>query len=43
MEILSVFACAPKQQEEEGGGVLQSIGYKEFARLVEAVDLKIPK
>lgn len=42
MEILSVFACAPKQQEEEGG-VLQSIGYKEFARLVEAVDLKIPK
>lgn len=38
VEILSVFQAASHKQTE--GGVLQSIGYKEFAPFVKAVGLK---
>jgi hypothetical protein len=42
VEILSVFASVPPKENLEGG-VLQSIGYKEFASFVAKVGLKIPE
>lgn len=42
VEILAVFGSLAHKPQQEGG-VLQSIGYKEFAPLVESVGLKVPK